>query len=260
MSLAPVDDGPVQRAKRHGTRLCDDRKKDVFQKLCGEFSFQFVEQKRFPSRELVAICYKHVGRLCVAKKREEQIFFYESDVSFIPPHPSPLVSIRINEETNFNPDIFLQRTKKSGNMTSTVADSEDLEEILFIERQSSYVFGSCERNAPLIIVLSPTKRGWTSRSTSRHNFNHDYVSYETLDQVQGWLAFEEFRPLFITDDREEALERLSSLVSSMGVGDPSPTGYLECDPTLASVERAERVLQHLELSRNVGSLVREPPS
>lgn len=118
------------------------------------------------------------------------------------------------------------------------------------EKPTSYVFAhhhtapARTTEPPLLIVLSPTKRGWASRSTSRSYFNHDYVSNETFEQVYEWLKLECKRPFF-TQDREEALEVLAA--PSLSLGGPLKTGYFECDPMMGLEERADRVLQHLEL-------------
>lgn len=118
------------------------------------------------------------------------------------------------------------------------------------EKPTSYVFAhhhtapARTTEPPLLIVLSPTKRGWASRSTSRSYFNHDYVSHETFEQVYEWLKLECKRPFF-TQDREEALEVLAA--PSLSLGGPLKTGYFECDPMMGLEERADRVLQHLEL-------------
>lgn len=93
-----------------------------------------------------------------------------------------------------------------------------------------------------LVVLSRTPKGWRSRSTSRDRFNHDYLSRESFDDVLGWIEIE---ARALTLDRAKAAEFLSTQASS--VGGPSPTGFLECDPTSAPEARAERVLRHLEL-------------
>lgn len=128
----------------------------------------------------------------------------------------------------------------SDNVSDNVSDDKPISYVFAHHRAIS----TGTADPPVLIVLSPTKRGWGSRSTSRHYFNHDYVCYETFEQVYEWLKLECARP-FVTQDREEALELLSA--PSPSSGGFLRTGCFECNPMMGEVERAERVLRHLEL-------------
>jgi hypothetical protein len=168
---------------------------------------------------------------------------------------------------NSNTSTSTKAVVKLSNSSMTASSVEDVEsfvdddETTFLgdgdeyvslpdERPTSYVFAhhhtapARTTDPPLLIVLSPTKRGWASRSTSRCYFNHDYVSHETFEQVYQWLKLECKRPFF-TQDREEALEVLAA--PSLSLGGCLKTGCIECDPMMGLEERADRVLQHLEL-------------
>lgn len=110
-------------------------------------------------------------------------------------------------------------------------------------RGITYVFARRRAKVPpALIVLSPTRRGWASRSTMHDAFNHDYVSYESIDDVLYWIHSE--TRCHVTIDREEVLASLTIPYESSGV---LPTGYLECDPMMSPPERAEAALRHLEL-------------
>lgn len=102
---------------------------------------------------------------------------------------------------------------------------------------------------PILVVVVPTRTGWTSRSTSRSYFNHDYVNHETFEDISDWLKVEGRKPL-VTQNRAEALEFLAT--PPVTVGDHMKTGDFECDPTMDRHERAEKVLQHLESSPSNG--------
>ena len=85
-----------------------------------------------------------------------------------------------------------------------------------------------------LVVCTPTPRGWRARST-RRDFQHDYVSGESLEQVEDWLQMQLTRTESVTD-RQEVLERLAT-----------DLGFLQShDPSMTPLEGAERVLQHLE--------------
>jgi hypothetical protein len=110
---------------------------------------------------------------------------------------------------------------------------------------TTYVFAfygnvSHTTEPPILIAATPTRRGWRTRSTSPSHFNHEYVSYEGIEDVVEWLEGETSRA-YITTDRAEALEHLSVPYES-----GCATGYFQCDPRLTAEERAERVLRHLE--------------
>ena len=114
-----------------------------------------------------------------------------------------------------------------------------------------YVFGkhtSCEDVT--LAVLTHTDKGWRCRSTLRGELNHDYPRKASLDDVMmKWLDKEMTRK-YVSYDRDEVLD----LLTQQGDPDiPSLQGevhletFLHADPSLPECERAERVLQHLEI-------------
>jgi hypothetical protein len=101
-----------------------------------------------------------------------------------------------------------------------------------------YMFGHLPTSStfPTLVVTSPTSDGWRVRSTER-SYNHDYVCYETFDEVVEWLDYDLRRP-FLCKDRTEVISILS--------GEDSSTGFLLPGGCSSVGEEADKVLQHLE--------------
>lgn len=104
-----------------------------------------------------------------------------------------------------------------------------------------YVFAMIVDNEfPTLVVLTPTRNGWRTRST-RRAYNHDYVCYETFGEVMSWIDAELQRS-FIAADRTDALKTLLTDNTS-----EHRTGYLYPGGVVpGSVEEAEIVIRHLE--------------
>ena len=102
-----------------------------------------------------------------------------------------------------------------------------------------YVFGHLPGSQPAfptLVVAVPTFDGWRVRSTNQ-SYNHDYVCYETFEDVMEWLDMDLRRP-FLCRNRDEVISVLSST--------DSPTGFLLPGGCSSAVEEAGKVLQHLE--------------
>ena len=107
---------------------------------------------------------------------------------------------------------------------------------------TQYVFGiHTETNVsnPIFCVCSPTSNGWKCRSSERTIMNHDYMSNETFEDVMEWMH-KDMNRVYATGDHEEVVELLSKRIDS-----EKCVGYVSPDPSLSSVEAAERVVQHL---------------
>lgn len=105
--------------------------------------------------------------------------------------------------------------------------------------QYRYIFGHLPAPSPTfptLVVASPTSDGWRVRSTDR-SYNHDYVCYETFEDVMEWLDADLRRP-FLCRDREEVMNVLTSEGSS--------TGFLHPGGCLSVYEEADKVVRHLE--------------
>jgi hypothetical protein len=110
-----------------------------------------------------------------------------------------------------------------------------------------YVFGNLRNSSnslPTLVVGVPTENGWRVRSTDR-SYNHDYVSYETFEDVMSWLDIDLNRP-FICRDREEAMCILETRESL--------TGFLLPGDCSCATEEVDKVLQHLECGWGVVSV------
>ena len=94
--------------------------------------------------------------------------------------------------------------------------------------------------SPALIVATITQRGWKTRSTRRDAYNHDYVSDESMDALLRWISTDGSK-FDVNEDREEALERLTSPDGSSVV----PWCFLQPQETPAA-GAVEQVLQHLE--------------
>lgn len=102
-----------------------------------------------------------------------------------------------------------------------------------------YIFGHLPMTSsafPTLIVASSTSDGWRVRSTER-SYNHNYVCYETFEEVMEWLDIDLKRP-FLCRDREEVMSVLSN--------EDSSTGFLLPGGCSSASEEADRVLRHLE--------------
>lgn len=105
--------------------------------------------------------------------------------------------------------------------------------------ETRYIFGHLPTSYstfPTLVVASTTSDGWRVRSTDR-SYNHDYVCYETFEDVMEWLDIDLSRP-FLCRDREEVMSVLSAEESS--------TGFLLPGGCSSVGEEADKVLQHLE--------------
>lgn len=76
---------------------------------------------------------------------------------------------------------------------------------------------SCAGGTPAFVVATRTGHGYRVRSTHR-TYRHDYVSRETLQDVQDWMRHDMTPPELCT--RSQFLERLTE------VGSAHRTGYL----------------------------------
>lgn len=102
-----------------------------------------------------------------------------------------------------------------------------------------YIFGHLPTSSstfPTLVVAAPTSDGWRIRSTDR-SYNHDYVCYETFEDVMEWLDIDLRRP-FLCRDREEVMNVLSS--------EDSSTGFLLPGGCFSVGEEVDKVLRHLE--------------
>jgi hypothetical protein len=102
-----------------------------------------------------------------------------------------------------------------------------------------YIFGHLPTSSstfPTLVVASPTVDGWRVRSTER-SYNHDYVCYETFEEVMEWLDIDLRRP-FLCRDRDEVMNVLT--------GEDSSTGFLRPGGCSSVDEEADIVLRHLE--------------
>ena len=107
-----------------------------------------------------------------------------------------------------------------------------------------YLYGIHKHGrVPLVTTLARTTRGWTSRSSVSHLMRHDYVSYETLEDVGNWIHRHDMPRYEIMESREAAVARLATLIESSA---SLPETLVAGDPAKAPTDAAERVLQHLE--------------
>ena len=122
------------------------------------------------------------------------------------------------------------------------SDEEDSTESL----KHHYMFTACDGDAcpPVLIVFSPTDKGWCTRSTSvHHELWHDYDRRLTMeDIVNDWISDSIVRP-YATSDRDGVLE----LLTREYPGSWTACGRFHGDPSSSAKERAERVLRHLEV-------------
>lgn len=110
------------------------------------------------------------------------------------------------------------------------------------ESATRYVFGKmspCDTRFPTLLAITATKDGWRVRSTDRA-YNHDYICYETFEEVMEWLDAELHRP-FIAIDRSEAIDTLVHDTSEHRCGFLYPGNAVS-----GSREEAKIVLSHLE--------------
>lgn len=105
--------------------------------------------------------------------------------------------------------------------------------------ESRYIFGHLPESPsafPTLVVASPTVDGWRVRSTDR-SYNHDYVCYETFEDVMEWLDHDLKRPV-LCRDRDEVMNVLRN--------EDSSTGFLLPGGCSSVDEEADIVLRHLE--------------
>jgi hypothetical protein len=102
-----------------------------------------------------------------------------------------------------------------------------------------YIFGhlpGAPSTFPTLVVASPTLDGWHVRSTDR-SYQHDYVCYETFEDVMEWLDVDLKRP-FLCRDRDEVINVLRN--------EDSSTGFITPGGCSSEDEEADKVLRHLE--------------
>ena len=111
-----------------------------------------------------------------------------------------------------------------------------------VEKVTGYIFGhmsESDADFPTLAVVSPTADGWRVRSTNR-GYNHDYVCYETFEEIMQWIDIDMYRP-FVAIDRQEAVRTL------VHTGAEHCTGFLfPGDVPAGSAEEADAVVSHLE--------------
>ena len=122
----------------------------------------------------------------------------------------------------------------------------DTESLFDATRDYEYVAGCLPSGEHVTVVLERTEQGWSSRSTQRSMFNHEYVRYETIEDVCSWLRCQ-LRGTTVLRDRQEALERLTILSETTDASPLPKTGFLTGSPTWTPSEHAEAVCRHLEL-------------
>lgn len=131
------------------------------------------------------------------------------------------------------PDHELRCTRMSNTSDTPTISMED--EML----EPRYIFGHLPASSstfPTLVVASPTSDGWRVRSTDR-SYNHDYICYETFEDVMEWLDVDLKRP-FLCRDRNEVMNVLTN--------EDSSTGFLLPGGCSSVGEEADIVLQHLE--------------
>lgn len=108
-----------------------------------------------------------------------------------------------------------------------------------------YVTGKCRTtNADTFLALTPTDSGWKCRSLYSDASNHDYMSYESMDDLMvQWMPVDvKYRGMCVTTDREEALDTLATLLAKPAARDCRVSG----PPCVPPKDAAEVVLRHLE--------------
>ena len=131
--------------------------------------------------------------------------------------------------------------------TGTDEDMEDISLIEYLERETHYVSGNLRdatSSPPVVAALVPTQKGWTCRSIFSTAMRHDYVSFESLDDVIAWLPCDLKRGWYVSTDREETLAYLATLLEKPEVlARCDVVAGRPCDPPDVS---AAAVLQHRE--------------
>ena len=119
------------------------------------------------------------------------------------------------------------------------------DELDIFHRDTHYVTGTLKKNnAPVLAAITPIVCGWRCRSIYSDTLRHDYVNYETIDQVETWLARDIKRGLYLTTDREGIVEHLANLlVDPVVLNRPA---LVVGPPLMFQDVAAEAVLQHLE--------------
>ena len=139
--------------------------------------------------------------------------------------------------------VFHAPNSKNTLAFSPMSDVSDVSNIITESDEaveSRYVFGYLPRvsfNFPTLLVASPTVDGWRVRSTER-SYNHDYVCYETFEEVMEWLHVDLRRP-FICKDRAEAIHVMTT-------SKDTSTGFLLPGGCSSVHEEVDVVLRHLE--------------
>lgn len=108
-----------------------------------------------------------------------------------------------------------------------------------MDQEPRYIFGHLYVSPsafPTLVVASPTSDGWRVRSTDR-SYQHDYVCYETFEEVMEWLDMDLKRP-FLCRDRDEVINVL--------MNEDSSTGFLLPGGCFSVDGEVDTVLRHLE--------------
>lgn len=124
---------------------------------------------------------------------------------------------------------------------SSVASSRTSEE----PRETHYALGVTLRGGfPVVAACVPTDRGWSCRSNYSDVLRHDYECRESVHELEEWFLCDLRNSFEWTLDREEALERLTTILETgAALRHPrSVVGRLDAVPE----DAAERVLRHLE--------------
>jgi hypothetical protein len=124
---------------------------------------------------------------------------------------------------------------------------EDISLLEYLERETHYVIGKLRDGAsspPIVAALVPTRKGWTCRSIYSSVMRHDYMSFESIDDVTAWFPVDLARGWDVSTDREGTAACLATLLEKPEVLDRHDVvvGRPCAPPNVA----AEEVLQHLE--------------
>ena len=147
----------------------------------------------------------------------------------------------MNSETSSETCESLEESGTDPELNDIIED-----ELAIFENDTHYVSGILkENNAPVLAAITPTSCGWTCRSIYSNKLRHDYVSFESINQIQEWLAHDIKRGMYLTTDREGTVEHLANLLYDSAV--LSRSALVAGPPMLPQYGAAEVVLQHLEL-------------
>lgn len=129
----------------------------------------------------------------------------------------------------------------------TDPDIDDIteHELDIFDEDTHYVSGTLKKSGvPILAAITPTHCGWMCRSIYSDTLRHDYISNESIDEVDRWLAHDIKRGMYLTTDREGTVEHLANLLADPVVLNRS--ALVAGPPPLSQFDAAEVVLQHLE--------------